>query len=655
MINENLKNNYIIDLYNRYPDENRPVSFDKEGNVLSVFEDDIWDLSAVQLGYSHTNVLDFTKEKTGLNSDTLYHLKLIIYYDFFCVKKIKDTIAFKTILAKYNRYKLVAEIFEGSNSSFLNIRKNGIAQKKLLSYLSLCKQQTIRSYVTTFHHINAVGAFFGIEGFGFDDQLIHKVLKLSEKALTTVNQTILIPTRIYYEFIRSGLDVFEKFHNSLDSLKNIFLNGHYFLNLRASRVRAPSSSFFRKFIEKYNLEQFADDFNITTAHSLLTRIVQIQTIGFMLIACFSGMRKSEILTLRLDCLDVKKLQDKEIYTLNGYTSKTSATGLKRTTWITSSIISPIIDSLKEIVVMGKSYENQRGLYFNTNIDEYSLFSRVFSDATGRELVGSHPLFERPPVLVSNIDGSVNELIKNIEFQPEDLEELTKFNPLINWCEEYNLEIGKTWKFRTHQFRRSLVVYGIRSGMVQLTVLKKQLQHLNLGMTAYYGNYSGSSNNLFDENLIHEFREENNRYQFVQYEEKVLDTNDVLFGGEGTRLYISKRSENAPEYLVNKEKTLQYFKEGRLSYKKTPLGGCARQGSCNRLGFSYITACIDCKDSIFDSSSKVALNKTKQAYKESLIKYEQDSITYKQLIIEINSIDKILNKVEVFEVSNVKGN
>jgi hypothetical protein len=195
MINENLKNNYIIDLYNRYPDENRPVSFDKEGNVLSVFEDDIWDLSAVQLGYSHTNVLDFTKEKTGLNSDTLYHLKLIIYYDFFCVKKIKDTIAFKTILAKYNRYKLVAEIFEGSNSSFLNIRKNGIAQKKLLSYLSLCKQQTIRSYVTTFHHINAVGAFFGIEGFGFDDQLIHKVLKLSEKALTTVNQTILIPTR----------------------------------------------------------------------------------------------------------------------------------------------------------------------------------------------------------------------------------------------------------------------------------------------------------------------------------------------------------------------------------------------------------------------------------------------------------------------------
>lgn len=652
MINENIKNNHIVDLYNRFPDENIPITFDKEGNVLSRFKDDFWDLSAVQLSYSYTSVLDFTKERTGLNSDSIYHIKLIIYYELFCAKKRKDTLSFRTILAKYNRYRHIATTFQGSNSSFLNMRKNGIAQQKFLSYISLNKQLTIKYYATACQVVNAVGAFFGIEGFGCDDQLIHKILKLSEKALATVKQTILIPSRIYYEFIRSGLDVFEKFNNSLDSLRNIFLNGHY-LNFSPSSARNPRH--FSRFIKKHNLEQFADDFNITTGHSFLNRIVQIQTIGFMLVACFSGMRKSEILTLGMDCLDVKRLQDKEIYTLNGYTSKTSANGLKRTTWITSSLISPVIDLLKEIVVMGQAYQNQQGLYLNINIDKCSLFTRIFFNNDNGELVGSHPLFDCPPTLLNSIDRSVNQLIKNIDFRPEDLEELTKFNPLINWGEEYNLEIGENWNFRPHQFRRSLVVYGVRSGMIQLTVLKKQLQHLNLDMTAYYGNYSGSSNNLFEENLIHEFREENIRYQFVQYEEKVLDTNDVLFGGEGTRLHISKRSKNAPEYLVNKEKTLQYFQEGRLSYKKTPLGGCARQGSCNRLGFSYITACIDCKDSIFDSSSKVSLNKTKQAYQERLMKYEQDSITYKQLVIEINSIDKILNKIEVLEVSNVQGN
>ncbi|MBV6552463.1 hypothetical protein KTN00_15805 [Acinetobacter soli] len=650
MINENVKNNHIIDLYNRFPDENTPITFDKEGNVLSVFKDDFWDLSAIQTSYAYTSVLDFTKEKTGLNSDTLYHIKLILYYELFCAKKMKDTITFRTLTARYGIYKRIATTFQGSNSSFLNMRKNGIAEKKSLSYLSLNKKLTIKYYAAAYQVINAVGVFFGINGFGCDDQFIDKILQLSEKALAKTKQTALIPSRIYSEFIRSGLDVFEKFHNSLDVLKNVFLNGHY-SNISYSTTCHPY--LFRRFIEKYNLEQFADDFNIRTAYDLTDYIARMQTIGFMLVACFSGMRKSEILTLGIDCLDVKRLQDKEIYTLNGYTSKTSASGLKRTTWITSSLIAPVINVLKEIVVMGKAYRNQQGSYLNTNIDKYPLFARVFFNKETGELTGNHPLFDCPPMLVTTtIDRSVKQLIKNIEFRSEDLEELNKFNPLIDWCEEYDLEIGKNWKFRTHQFRRSLVVYGIRSGMIQLTVLKKQLQHLSLDMTAYYGNYSGSSNNLFEEQLIHDFREEKIRYEFSQYEEKVLDTNDVLFGGEGTRLHISKRSENAPEYLVNKEKTLQYFKEGRLSYKKTPLGGCARQGSCNRLGFSYITACIDCKDSIFDSSSKVALNKTKQAYKERLVKYEENSITYKQLVIEINSINKILNKIEVLEVSNV---
>ena len=244
------------------------------------------------------------------------------------------------------------------------------------------------------------------------------------------------------------------------------------------------------------------------------------------------------------------------------------------------------------------------------------------------------------------------LIKNIDIRKEDINELNQFNPLINWCEEHELEIGRNWKFRPHQFRRSLVVYGVRSGMIQLSVLKKQLQHLSIDMTTYYGNYAGTANNLFDESILEEFKEENIRYQFVQYERKVINSTDTLFGGEGTRLHLSKRLENVPEYLIDKEKTLQYFNEGRMAYKKTPLGGCSKIGACDKLGFSYITACIDCKDSIFDSSSKVALKKTKQAYFDRLKKYDFDSVTYKQLQIEINSINKILNKVEILEINNV---
>lgn len=98
--------------------------------------------------------------------------------------------------------------------------------------------------------------------------------------------------------------------------------------------------------------------------------------------------------------------------------------------------------------------------------------------------GSHSLYAYPPTLLNSLDSVINQLIKNIDVRKEDINELNQFNPLINWCEEHELEIGRNWKFRPHQFRRSLVVYGVRSGMIQLSVLKKQLQHLSIDIAKF---------------------------------------------------------------------------------------------------------------------------------------------------------------------------
>ena len=305
---------------------------------------------------------------------------------------------------------------------------------------------------------------------------------------------------------------------------------------------------------------------------------------------------------------------------------------------------------KELHSIIKNICDHYGLYQNIAIHEYPLFPHIPIQKI--EAQGFHSQYKHPPTLLYSIDNTF-DLLKGIDIRQDDINELERFNPLIDWSEEYKIEVGEKWKFRPHQFRRSLVVYAIRSGMIQLAVLKKQLQHLTVDMTAYYGNSSATASNLFEDNLIEEFKEENSRFQFIQYDKKVIETKDVLFGGEGTRLSIVRSKNPVPEYLLDKQKTLQYFKEGRLSYKKTPLGGCSKIGSCDKLGFSYITACIDCKDSIFDSSSKEALHKTKQMYLTRLSKYNVDSITYRQLQIEINSIDKILNKIEMLEINNVK--
>ena len=123
----------------------------------------------------------------------------------------------------------------------------------------------------------------------------------------------------------------------------------------------------------------------------------------------------------------------------------------------------------------------------------------------------------------------------------------------------------------------------------------------------------------------------------------------MFGGEGTRLQSLKNKTDVPLFLRDKKQVLKMFENGQLAYKQTPLGGCSRVGPCNKLGFAHVTACITCKDSIFDSSSKVALIKTKKAFESRLMKYESNSIYSRQLQIEINSLNNLLNKIKILEV------
>ncbi len=641
------KFNRQIDLSNKYPKDDMPISFTKDGKVLSRFSDDFWDLTSFIRGYETNSILDFSEKGTGFNKKTLIHLRLITLYHIFYEKRAKDTVTLKTIRYKYRFCKVLAELFKCSNSSFSNMKKNGIAQKKYLEKVSLNKATTIYSYLSALGTLNKAGVFFELgDDFGIDEALMSKIESLHSLAVSTRKQTILIPSRIYSEFINKSLSAFQILNENLSNLETFFKEVFYTIPPHIGR----QSPLFLEIAEKHGLLSYCIYFKIKTSNELFTKFAQIQNLGVFVVGCFSGMRKTEILNLGRDCLQRKEVDDKEVYLLNGYTSKTSKVGVKKTTWITSKTLVNVISTLQGLHPIIKIVSDHHGVYQDISIDEYPLFPNI-PKGVNSKLMGKHPLYKYPPSLFNGSDLSI-KLICNIEITHSDIDELIAFNPLIDWVEEYNLQVGKTWLFRSHQFRRSLVVYGIRSGIVQLAVLKKQLQHLTVDMTTYYGNSSGTASNLFDDGLMDEFREENIRFQFVQYEEKVIDTTGVLFGGEGTRLHLSKKMNQAPEYLVDKQKTLQYFQEGRLSYKKTPLGGCSKIGACDKLGFSYITACIDCKDSIFDSSSKAALDKTKQAYIAQLNKYEPDSITYKQLQIEINSIDRILNKVEILEIHDV---
>ncbi len=184
MINSNLINQESINLSKKHPDDNSPITFNKQGEVVSVFKDDIWDLSEITFGFIANRPLsNFTEEETGLNRDTLFHLKLAIYYDLFYAKRQKDVLTFRTIIGKYFKYRTVATLFKGKGSSFLNLKKNGVAKKQYLLNLSLNTEITIKTHAFSCENLNRIGAFYNIEDFGFEHSYIKKFVTFLQNPL----------------------------------------------------------------------------------------------------------------------------------------------------------------------------------------------------------------------------------------------------------------------------------------------------------------------------------------------------------------------------------------------------------------------------------------------------------------------------------------
>ncbi|USI86614.1 hypothetical protein LZ086_16725 [Acinetobacter johnsonii] len=87
-------------------------------------------------------------------------------------------------------------------------------------------------------------------------------------------------------------------------------------------------------------------------------------------------------------------------------------------------------------------------------------------------------------------------------------------------------------------------------------------------------------------------------------------------------------------------------EGKIAYRKTVLGGCSRTSGCNKLGFSYITACIPCSYSIFNEDSIDALELAKNAYAKIADEKlnTNESLLYEQYMQEVKAVEQLLEKL-----------
>ena len=376
-------------------------------------------------------------------------------------------------------------------------------------------------------------------------------------------------------------------------------------------------------IEKYGLAGYLKErgFSQTRLVSLAGAVSEIFFICKLQIHLFSGMRDAEALHLPYHCMVSEKASHgRKHCLLIGSTTKLNNGRRLRTKWVTTES-----DGYRAVRLAQE---------FATVIYE----SLGVTPSEGEEIKDDYPLFPSPDYLPwmrrralgeSHFAAFSSELSCTRKGQllsrlcplieEDDVAELEEIDPFRAWRTEPEFEVGQRWPLTTHQLRRSLAVYANASGLVRLSSLRRQLQHITREMAMYYGRGSTFCKNFIAENLVEyrkhvavDWQEGAEEAEMLAFVRDVLNSTEPMFGGAGS-FFDRQRIRGE---VMSREDVVKQMKAGLLAYHDGPLGGCTRPGECeNRKGLALIdTVCATdgCKYLIGKHSKIVQTVRLKRA-------------------------------------------
>ena len=613
------------DFSSSYPNNDTPISYDSNENILSKFEDNIWDFtfySRRPTGKKKIYFDVFNNCNNDLKKVIIYEYKLIIYGLIYCNTNSARSSSIETILGNYSLViKHYLNLAIECNTSLNNFSKNAILMKKIFEYISFHKRCKFGQFSNLFKKLSALSVVFKNHDFRLNQEQQNHLLNL--KSLLNndpYKQYLVIPSQLYLKlntFIDEILENFDRYSDFFQNLPSI------------------ENSNFQSYIKENSIYDYCKKYNITNFLKLNYHYIYIASLAQIKIIMFSGMRHSEVLLLPFNCYEIINLNNKVIYILNGYTSKFTKSGPIKASWITSSQISLAINVLQKIT---KGYLKSINVDLNT-IDPEKIPLATFSSVRRKNPINS--FYDYPYLRIILLQPALDNFNFDSRIDSNALKEL-KLTTTAFEFDSLNFKIGSEFRFSPHQFRRSLTIYAARSGFVKIPALKAQLKHITYCMTLYYANNAMKAVNLFDKELIESFKEEKNIEQFINFKNDVMNSVNKLYGGEGTRLQTAKNGQVLPIFLKDEKTALNDIRDGKMSYRRTPLGGCSRKGSCDEIAELTITPCITCKDAIFSDRTDYALRIALKNFKNQLQNLEPDSITAIHLIAEIKQIQTFID-------------
>ncbi len=362
-------------------------------------------------------------------------------------------------------------------------------------------------------------------------------------------------------------------------------------------------------------------FNIEKALNALSgAVTEIFLVCKLQIHVFSGMRHDEARTLPYHCMVTKKgLHGRRHSLIAGITTKLNKGRRQRTHWVTTDrdgfravrlaqqFADVIYESLDITPSKADSHKDKFPLFPTTNYLPWGQAKKLPDER-----------MQTTDKTLSTAKESLHARLFPI-IEEEDIIELEEIDPFRAWRDEPALEIGQRWPLTTHQLRRSLAVYANASGLVRLSSLRRQLQHITREMSLYYGrgstfckNFIANDPDGYKKHVAPEWQDGEDEAMMLAFTREVLNCKEPMFGGAGN--FYQRQKERGE--VMSREDVETRMKAGLLSYTPGPLGGCTKTGGCDKrkgLALIDISCATDgCKNLVGKHSKIIRVIQLKRA-------------------------------------------
>lgn len=587
------KNGYIE------PSDDHVISW-HDGIVLSRYGDDVWDLSPYGQKDSKMNFASIIGEVQKKEAKRLSFLYLT--HGTGKGKTLPSGITATNIFMTTIRN--LAEYAQYASCTVNDI----LEDKKLLRYymLKMLKNNLYRS--KNLQTILSLLENISVERSGFtyikDKKNIKLLNILIRKYSDSLEQTLLIPVRIYASaaksrwqhiaFIEKHLAKLVAFIADYSKHKGFGFSQLSMLPIEERPYHVP----WIEAVSKHDIKKLFDEYQITTRIKFQRFIAMLQGTCRHLIHQYTGMRNKECSKLSHDCWQEKTTEmPSRIF---GKETKLHGVPTKQV-WITHDEIKRVVDLLNTI---GEPMRNKVCPQLEKPplmIRPSLLYTKEISNQN-YDAVSVGRLYKEGEN--KNIDDELPLDTEGIIITKEDIEELSCVDDR-DWSQHEWVHVGEKWRFTSHQYRRSLAVYALGSGLVSLHAIKEQFGHLISAMTAYYGNGHKSARKLdesIDEknHLARYMLSIKHEMKFYSYRKNVLLSKTPLWGANGLHLakhIVAKTPEEREIVMRDSSKLKAKFKKGLIDYQDTAMGGCLNTQCAKFLLPDFFISCKPCEHAI----------------------------------------------------------